>query len=271
MASPGKICAVFLRVTAIQSCGTSWRGDLWRPSLAVCPKAGCGVEWKVNAMTMTTTTTTTSLFPMFLKLAGKRCLVVGAGKVGEPKIGGLIDTGARVHVIALEASEVVHQWAKHGKITLEVRAFSKTDLAETFLAVIATSSRALNESIYREPQRRGVLCNVVDVPEYCDFYYPAVVRRGDLQIAISTSGQSPSLAQKIRQQLERQFGPGYARWVAELGATRRLVLGSDLDSQRKRELLQSLASREALEAALAEESANNFAKEDSKDDRRVTV
>ncbi|MFY9951036.1 MAG: hypothetical protein WAK27_20205, partial [Candidatus Sulfotelmatobacter sp.] len=117
----------------------------------------------------------------------------------------------------------------------------------------------------------GVLCNVVDVPEYCDFYYPAVVRRGDLQIAVSTSGQSPSLAQKIRHQLERQFGPGYARWVAELGATRRLVLGTDLDPQRKRELLQSLASREALEAALAEESVNKLAKDVFKDDRRVTV
>jgi precorrin-2 dehydrogenase / sirohydrochlorin ferrochelatase len=198
-----------------------------------------------------------SLFPMFVKLEGKRCLVVGAGKVGEPKIGGLIDTGACVRVIALEASETVHAWAQAGKITLEVRAFAETDLDGTFLAVVATASRALNGSIYREAQERGVLCNVVDDPEYCDFYYPAVVRRGDLQIAISTNGQSPSLSQKLRQQLERQFGPGYAQWVAELGETRRLVLASDLDRQRKSELLHSLASREAVHAALAEESAKN--------------
>jgi len=203
---------------------------------------------------------------MFLKLEGKRCLVVGAGKVGEPKIGGLIDTGARVRVIALEASEVVHQWAKDGKITLEVRAFAETDLAETFLAVIATSSRDLNESIYREAQHRGVLCNVVDVPEFCDFYYPAVVRRGDLQIAISTNGQSPSLSRKLREQLERQFGPGYAEWVAELGEMRRLVLSSDLDPQRKGDLLRSLASREALKVALAERSEKE---ESAEDDRRV--
>jgi precorrin-2 dehydrogenase/sirohydrochlorin ferrochelatase len=85
----------------------------------------------------------------------------------------------------------------------------------------------------------------------CDFFYPAVVRRGDLQIAISTAGQSPSLAQKLRQQLEKQFGPAYAAWVAELGETRRLVLASDLDKDRKLELLHSLASKEALEAALA--------------------
>jgi precorrin-2 dehydrogenase/sirohydrochlorin ferrochelatase len=196
-----------------------------------------------------------SLFPMFVKLEGKRCLVVGAGKVGEPKIGSLIDTGACVHVIALEPTEGVLEWAKAGKITLELRAFAAEDLDGTFLAVVATASRALNGSVYREAQQRGVLCNVVDDPEFCDFYYPAVVRRGDLQIAISTSGQSPALAQKLRQQLERQFGPGYARWVAELGETRKLVLASDLDPQRKRDLLLSLASREALKAALAEQSA----------------
>ena len=196
-----------------------------------------------------------SLFPMFMKLEGKRCLVIGAGKVGEPKIAGLIDTGACLHVVALEASEAVHAWASAGRIKLELRAYVDTDLDGVSLSVVATGSRSLNESIYREAQRRGVLCNVVDVPDLCDFYYPAVVRRGDLQIAISTNGQSPSLAQRLRQQLERQFGPGYAPWVAELGETRKLVLASDLEPQRKRELLLSLASREAFEAAVEKESA----------------
>ena len=211
---------------------------------------------------------TSSLFPMFMKLEGKRCLVVGAGNVGEPKIAGLIDTGALIHVVALEATEVVHGWARAGKVTLEIRAFTEKDLEGTLLAIVATASRTLNSSIYREAQQRGVLCNVVDVPEYCDFYYPAVVRRGDLQIAISTNGQSPALAQKLRQQLERQFGPGYAQWVAELGATRKLVMASDLDQQRKRELLLTLASREALQAAVEEESAKN---ESAQTHGRVTV
>jgi precorrin-2 dehydrogenase / sirohydrochlorin ferrochelatase len=192
----------------------------------------------------------TSLFPMFMKLAGKQCLVVGAGKVGEPKIGGLIDTGARIHVVARQAGSQVREWALAGKIDLELRAFSPSDLDSKFLAVIATASRSLNEFAYREAQRRGLLCNVVDVPEYCDFFYPAVVQRGDLQIAISTAGQSPSLAQKLRQQLERQFGQGYAPWVAQLGETRRLILASELDKATKSDLLHSLASREAFEAAL---------------------
>jgi precorrin-2 dehydrogenase/sirohydrochlorin ferrochelatase len=194
----------------------------------------------------------TNLFPMFLKLEERQCLVVGAGKVGEPKIGGLLESGARVRVVALAAGPLVREWASTGRLELELRAFRAEDLDSAFLAVVATNSRTLNERVYREARRRGVLCNVVDVPDLCDFFYPAVVRRGDLQIAVSTAGQSPSLAQKIRQQLEKQFGPGYAAWVAELGATRKLILASDLDRERKLDLLHSLASREAVEVALAD-------------------
>jgi precorrin-2 dehydrogenase/sirohydrochlorin ferrochelatase len=186
-----------------------------------------------------------------MRLAEKHCLVVGAGKVGEPKIGGLIDTGARIHVVAIAASAQVREWHAAGKINLGLRSFSPDDLDGKFLAVVATASSSLNECIYREAHRRGVLCNVVDVPEYCDFFYPAVVQRGDLQIAVSTNGQSPSLAQKLRKQLERQFGEGYASWVAQLGETRRLILASELEKETKLELLHSLASREAFEAALA--------------------
>jgi precorrin-2 dehydrogenase/sirohydrochlorin ferrochelatase len=192
-----------------------------------------------------------SLFPMFVKLEGCRVLVVGAGRVGEPKIRGLLPTGAKIRVVAHQVSTAVQEWAGRGEIVLEERGFVLSDLDGVFLVVVATSSRDLNELIFSEAQARRILCNVVDVPEQCDFYYPAVVQRGDLQIAISTSGQSPSLAQRIRQQLERQFGPEYAHWVAELGETRRKVLASNLDPEGKRELLQSLASVEALEAMIA--------------------
>jgi len=191
-----------------------------------------------------------SLFPMFVKLEGRQILVVGAGRVGEPKIHGLLPTGAKIRVVAHEASEAVREWAGNGEIALEERGFVLSDLDNVFLVVVATSSRELNEFVYGEAYARRILCNVVDVPEQCDFYYPAVVQRGDLQIAISTSGQSPSLAQRIRQQLERQFGPGYAQWVAELGETRRKILASNLDPERKKFLLHSLASVEAFETAL---------------------
>ena len=195
---------------------------------------------------------TAALFPMFLRLEGRTVLVVGAGQVAEPKIAGLLDTGARLRVVALAASPSVREWALEGRLELHLRAFSPDDLDGAFLAVVATSSRALNERVYAEAHRRDVLCNVVDVPDLCDFFYPAVVRRGDLQIAVSTAGQSPSLAQQIRQLPLRA---AFVHVMEELGETRRRILASDLDPQRKLDLLHSLASREAVEAALSEAPA----------------
>ena len=192
------------------------------------------------------------MFPMFVKLEGHSVLVVGAGRVGEPKIKGLLGTGARIHVVSFAASPAVKEWALRGEISLEERGFIPSDLDGVMIAVVATASAKLNAIIYRLAHARGVLCNVVDVPEYCDFYYPAVVQRGDLQIAISTSGRSPSLARRIREQLEAQFGPEYAELVDELGATRRRVMSSSLDPALKRELLLSLADRATVDALVAD-------------------
>ena len=189
------------------------------------------------------------LFPMFVKLADRQVLVVGGGAVGEAKIRGLLDTGAQIRVVALQANQAVHDWADGGIIALEERAFGPADLDGAFLVVAATSSPEVNELIFGEAQSRGILCNVVDVPELCDFFYPAVVRRGDLQIAISTAGQSPLLAQRIRKRLEQQFGPEYAEWLAHLGELRREVLSSDLPMDRKRELLRSLTSQDQFSFA----------------------
>jgi precorrin-2 dehydrogenase/sirohydrochlorin ferrochelatase len=184
------------------------------------------------------------MFPMFVKLAGRPVLAVGAGTVGEAKIGALLDTGARLRVVALRATRQVRRWAAAGDLALEQRAFRPGDLQGMFLVVAATSSRKANQAVYAEAQRRGVLCNVVDVPELCDFFYPAVVRRGGLQIAISTSGQCPALARRIREQLEQRYGPEYAGWVERLGRIRREVLGSGLPPQRQRELLRRFAETE---------------------------
>lgn len=193
------------------------------------------------------------LFPVYLKLRGRQVLVVGGGSVAEGKILGLLDTGASIRVVALQASRRVREWAAAGLLALAERAFDIQDLNGVFLVVVATGDAPIGELVFLEVQARGILANVVDVPGQCDFFYPAVVRRGDLQIAISTSGRSPSLAQRLRQQLERQLGEGYAAWVEELGETRRQVLGSSLPAQQKRFLLQSLASREAFEAMTSTE------------------
>lgn len=191
-----------------------------------------------------------SLFPVFLKLSGRPCLVVGAGRVGEPKIESLLAAGAAVKVVAPEATEAVAQWSREGKINWQPRHFEPSDLQGVFLVVVATPSRELNDGIYREAQRRGVLCNVVDDPPHCDFYYPAVVNRGELQIAISTNGQSPALAHRLRQELERRFGPEYEEWVAALGRERQRLFELPLDPEARRRILHSLVTQERFEEFL---------------------
>jgi siroheme synthase-like protein len=185
-----------------------------------------------------------SLFPVFLKLKGRHCLVVGAGPIGEGKARGLLERGATVRIVGLRATETVRRWAKNGKVVWLPRSFHSSDLAGAFLVVVATSSRKLNQRVYREALRQRVLCNVVDDPVHCDFYYGAIVRRGPLQIAISTSGRSPALAQRLKHDLEDQFGPEFGVWVEQLGRARRKVRATTRDPRRRKQLLHRLASWE---------------------------
>jgi len=188
-----------------------------------------------------------SLFPIFLKLINRPCLVVGAGREGEPKIASLLAAEAAVRVVAPEATEAVRQWARSGRLDWQPCCFEPADLDGTFLVVVATPWRELNDSIYREAQQRGVLCNVVDDPPRCDFYYPAVVNRGELQIAISTNGRSPALAQRLRQELEQQFGPEYEAWLEALGQKRQDLFALAIDCEERRRLLHTLVAHERFE------------------------
>src|SRR3990170_8416323 len=153
-----------------------------------------------------------SLFPIFVKLEGRPVLLVGAGPVGESKIGGLLSAGAVVTVVAPDATPAIQTLAGDGKIFWHQRTFDPSDLNGITL-VVAAVSKDVAGLIYDQAQIRGVLVNSVDDPDNCDFYYPSVVNRGDFQIAISTAGHSPALAQRIRVELEQQFGPEYADWV----------------------------------------------------------
>src|SRR5713226_5786271 len=123
------------------------------------------------------------MFPMFLKLEGRRCLVVGAGTVAEGKIRGLLEAGASVQVVAPEAVLQIQKWAWDGAVGWSPRGFQPHDLDGAFLVITATASPEVNAQVFHEARERKVLCNSVDDPEHCDFYYPAVVNRGDLQIA----------------------------------------------------------------------------------------
>jgi len=191
------------------------------------------------------------LFPVFLKLKGRRCLVVGAGTIGEAKTRSLLESGAVVHAVGPKATKTLQQWAREEKLVWHARPFNPSDLEGMFLVVVATSSRRLNERVYQEAVRRGILCNAVDDPGHCDFYYGAVVRCGPLQIAISTSGCSPALAQRLKREIAKQFGPEYGAWVEQLGEARRRLLARNMDPKRRKRLLHHLASGEnALRDAL---------------------
>ena len=185
---------------------------------------------------------------MFLKLSARPCLVLGAGTIAESKIAGLLEAGGRVRVVAPEATPQVRSWAQSNSIEWHQRSFQPGDLTGMFLVVAATSSAELDQRIFEEATRRGVLCNIVDVPALCDFYYPAVVQRGALQIAISTAGKSPALAQRLRKQLEEQFGPEFEEWLAQLGEVRDRLQSSKLDPEERKRLLHEDASEEAFEA-----------------------
>jgi precorrin-2 dehydrogenase / sirohydrochlorin ferrochelatase len=186
------------------------------------------------------------LFPAFVKLAGRRCLVVGAGRVAEEKIEGLLRAEANVRVVAPQATRQIRNWVRAKKIRWEARRFRSSDLARAFLVVAATSSPSLHARIYQRAKHLGVLCNVVDDPEHCDFYYGAIVRRGSLQIAISTGGLSPALAQRIRKQLEQEFDSDYEVWLEGIGATRRRLLSKPASPARRKALLHSLAGEKSL-------------------------
>src|SRR5437773_891888 len=190
----------------------------------------------------------TRLFPMFLKLSARPCLVLGAGTIAESKIAGLLEAGGRVRVVAPEATPQVRSWAQSNSIEWHQRSFQPDDLDGMFLVVAATSSTELHQHIFAEATRRGVLCNIVDVPALCDFYYPSVVQRGALQIAISTAGLSPALAQRLRKQLEDQFGPEYEEWLVQLGEAREELHSAKMDPEERKRLLHQNASEEAFEA-----------------------
>lgn len=182
-----------------------------------------------------------SLFPIFVKLEGRRVLVVGAGPVGESKIGGLAAAGASITVVAPHATPAIRDWAAGGRLTWHAREFHPGDLDGAALVVAAVPAEVAN-AVFTEARARGVLCNSVDDVENCDFYYGAVVNRGDLQIAISTAGHSPFLAQRLRQELERQFGPEYAEWVRQLGDARRELFAADVEPDARRRRLHELAN-----------------------------
>jgi precorrin-2 dehydrogenase/sirohydrochlorin ferrochelatase len=184
-----------------------------------------------------------SLFPIFVKLEGRLVVVIGGGSVAEAKIPGMLSAGARVRLIAPSITPQIAQWVRFGKIDWLPKEFEAADLNGAFLVIAATSAPGVNEAVFREAEARGLFCNAVDDIEHCHFYYGAVVQRGDLQIAISTNGKSPALAQRLRKELELELGPEYEAWLEWLGAAREALRARGPSSESTKKLLHELASR----------------------------
>ena len=173
-------------------------------------------------------------YPIFLDVEGKPCLVVGGGPTAERKVEALLECGASVRVIASSVGERLRALDRAGRIVCVERAFEPGDTAGMVVVIAATDDRTTNERIAAEARRSGILCNVVDAPDLCSFIVPSVVRRGALTIAVSTGGNSPALARKIREELEEEFGEEYGELLELLGSLRRTMQARFPDDPRKR-------------------------------------
>ena len=180
-------------------------------------------------------------------------MVVGGGEIAAGKIEGLLRAGARVRVIAPEVHALFAEPIRNRKIEWLPRRFAAGDLDGATLVIAATSAAGVNSSVFREAETRGILCNAVDDIENCHFYYGSIVQRGDLQIAISTNGKSPALAQRLRRELEQQFGPEYEMWLEWLGAARELLRVADGGgTESNKQMLHQLASKPMYERFVKE-------------------
>lgn len=186
-------------------------------------------------------------YPIFLDIKGKPCVVIGGGDVAERKVESLLESGAKVSVISPKLTPALKKLASKKKIEYCPKPYEPGDLEGFFLAYSATNNTEVNRVVFREAKKQGILLNVVDVPELCNFIVPSVVSRGDLLIAISTSGKSPAMAKKIRQQLEKEFGREYAIFLEMMGRIREKVLTKSAESGKNKEVFEKIINSPMLE------------------------
>jgi precorrin-2 dehydrogenase/sirohydrochlorin ferrochelatase len=181
-------------------------------------------------------------YPAFLDLRGRRCLVVGGGEVATRKVSGLLDAGAMVCVVSPAVTPTLAAIAGAGIIEHRARGFRRHDVRGATLVVAATGISAVDTAAATAARRARALVNVVDVPAACDFILPSVLRRGDLQIAVSTGGKSPALAREIRRWLEAQLGEECAAVVEWAGRERARVLASARPPRVRRRAAEHVAT-----------------------------
>jgi precorrin-2 dehydrogenase / sirohydrochlorin ferrochelatase len=190
-------------------------------------------------------------YPVGLALQRRRCVVVGGGEVGARKVEGLLACGAAVLVVGRGLSPALARLSEAGVIAHADEAYRREHLRGAFVVIAATDDPEVNARVADDARAAGILVNVVDEPEQCDFIVPALLRRGELVIAVSTAGRSPALAQKLRDELAVQVGPEYGKLAGVLGRVRREVLGRGMTSAENKEIFAALVAGDLLAAIRA--------------------
>jgi precorrin-2 dehydrogenase/sirohydrochlorin ferrochelatase len=185
-------------------------------------------------------------YPVFLDLKNVPCLVVGGGQVGERKIKTLQSCAAKVFLISRDLTPYLEGELREGRIDLLSPDYQTGHLSGKFLVIGATDDPILNGKIGREARERGILCNIVDKPQECNFILPSLVSRGDLTIAVSTAGKSPALAKKIRQDLEKDFTEIYGLYLELLGQIRKEILARKMSQEENQKIFETLVKGPVL-------------------------
>ena len=186
-------------------------------------------------------------YPVYLDLRDRPCVVIGGGTVAERKTLALLEAGAEVTIISPALTPKLHEFSDAGKITHLQKQYEEKDLSGEFLVIAATPSVEVNTLVARACRKRHVLINVAVPPEESSFIVPSVVERGDLMIAISTSGASPALAKKIRQDLEQRYGGEYGLFLDKMSAIRNRVREEIPDGQKRHEVFQALVDSDVID------------------------
>jgi len=189
-----------------------------------------------------------SYYPIFVDLKDKKVVVVGGGNVAQRKIDTLLQCGADVYIISRELSPELQKCLEEGKIKLLGRRFSKGYLQDAFLIIASTDDSKLNRRVSSVARDMGILVNVVDLPADSNFIVPSVVKRGDLLIAISTSGKSPAMAKRIREGLSGQFGTEYKDFLLLMGRLRKEILSKCLSQEDNSRIFHELVDSTILES-----------------------
>jgi precorrin-2 dehydrogenase/sirohydrochlorin ferrochelatase len=192
-------------------------------------------------------------YPINLDIQNRRCLVIGGGGVATRKVKTLIACGARVTVVSPKTTDALNTLAGTNAVTLIRRSYASADLDGMFLVIGATDDRSLNRQIYEDAEKAGRLCNIADQPELCNFILPSIVHRGDLILAISTSGTSPAFAKKLRQELEKAYGNEYALFLQLMGAIRRKLLSRAHEPEAHKAVFEQLIEKGLLEKMAADD------------------